>query len=70
MKNESANFNNKNLMMLLPVLGAGLLGWYFYSRHSRTEDNPKLEKNWRDGKVDAVDEASMESFPASDPPSW
>ena len=30
--------------------------------------NVKLEPHWRDGTVDHVEEALLESFPASDPP--
>lgn len=33
------------------------------------ESSRKLEPNWHDGR-DAIEEASWESFPASDPPSF
>jgi hypothetical protein len=80
MKNLFAKIKDKKMMTLLPVIGAGVAGYFVWDRYFRTvssessesseSTDPKLQKNWRGGEADAIDEAMMESFPASDPPAY
>jgi hypothetical protein len=44
------------------LAGLALAGWYLASRMRRQRSG---WDNW-----DEVDQASLDSFPASDPPSW
>jgi hypothetical protein len=58
----------RNLGRLCFLATAAYVGWKLYQwRGRRTSPQLPNENEYRDGHVE---EASEESFPASDPPSW
>lgn len=77
-KNQNPkSFLNPTLVGSLAVIaGAFAIRWWL-SRDQAVapeakagEQNTPLNKKWGDGTRDVVEEASWESFPASDPPAW